>query len=278
MDFSILIKIGIYAVALIFSAGVFLFVYRLLKKAEVGTQKAIGIIDENYKKAGELTDQKIKLSRSGIMYRFGDYNLNPSKYVALRLMVGIIVMAIMFVGGLGTFSLLGVIAGYIGTDLFFKFLNRRDNRDMEKDIYNTYANMKIQLSSGIYIADCLEYTFNTSKNKRYKEALSELILNMSDKTMTSYEAVQIFKNRFDSKQIKKLCSMLNTFVQYGISEVYIADIMTELQAVLTADTLRAEHDVETKTTFVTFILFTLIVIWVAIVMVQSFSGMDMFSM
>lgn len=278
MNYALIIKIAIYVVALVASGFGALLVFNILRKAETGTEKAIASIDDRYKRNGGMTEEKLKLSRLGIMYRFGDYNLNPSKYVTLRLISSLVCTVLLFALGMGPLALIGLPLGYLLVNILFIFLNSRDELDMSKDIYSTYANLKIQLTSGIYLADCLEYTYNIVQNERYKEALRELVLNFSDKTMTSNEAISIFKNRFESKQINKLCSMMSTFVQYGISEAYVNDIMVELQSVLSADTLKAEHDIESKTGFITFILFGLIVGLVFIAMMGTFNGIDIFSM
>lgn len=273
---SILVRIGTYLVMLLIAGAGGLLAFNLAKKGDNAAKKAVSNIDTRLKEKGELSDKKLELSQLGIMYRFNDYNLNPSKYMVLRVAVGLLLTLIAFVLGAKVLSLLGLPLGYLLTNLVFRKLNDRDNDDMAKDVYNTYANLKIQLSSGIYLGDCLEYTYDVARNKRYKEALKELVLNFSDKSMTSAEAIEIFKNRFQSKQINKLCAMMNTFVQYGISEAYVNDIMIELQSVLAADTLKAEHDIESKTGMITFGFFGLIIALVAIAMAQSFSGMSFF--
>ena len=273
-----IIKIILYIVMIFISVFFFSLIFNLLKKLENTAEKSIDKIDERYKKKGQMGKEKKRLSKLGIMYRFGDYNMNPSKYEILRLFIGLLVTAILFLLdiGLGVFSLLGLPVGYFATDYVFKKLNASDNESMSMDIYNTYANLKIQLTAGVYLGDCLEYTYKIVQNKRYKEALREFILNFSDKTLTSTETIEIFRNRFQSKEIDKLCSMMEMFVQYGVSENYLQDIMTEIQSILSADSIRAENGIEQKTGFVIFGFFTMVIILVVIAMAQTFNGITLF--
>lgn len=274
----IFIKIISWLVILFFAVSVFFFIYKLLKKLENTAEKSIDKIDDHYNKKGKMGKEKKRLSKLGIMYRFSDYKMNPSKYEILRLFVGILVTLILFLLELniGFFVLLGIPVGYILTDFIFKRLNIMDNESMSMDIYNTYANLKIQLSAGVYLGNCLEYTYKIVQNKRYKEALKEFILNFSDKTLTSTESIELFRNRFQSKEIDKLCSMMEVFVQYGVSENYLQDIMTEIQSILTADSMRAEHGIEQKTSFVIFGFFVLVVALVIIAMFKTFEGITLF--
>ena len=216
------------------------------------------------------------MSKIGIMYRFGTYDMKPSQYLLLRLAIGILIALLGILLGGGVYSLVAIPIGYFATDFLFKYLNKQDNEAMMMDIYNTYANLKIQLVSGIYIGDCMEYTYKIVQNERYKEALKELLLNFSDKTITSSEAIEIFRNRFNSRNIDKLCAMLSSFVEYGISDSYLQDIMFEVQELLEADEIKSRHDIESKTGMITFAFFVLVVALVAFGMAGSMGGVGSF--
>lgn len=249
---------------------------RALDKGKKKTGELIHAFDMQQMKTGAMSAKQMFMSRYGIMYRMGNYNLLPSQYATIRIACGLVASFL----GLSLFASPLAIAlfpvGYIGIELFFKALNKQDNENMTMDIYNTYANMKIQLSSGVYIGECLEYTYKIVKNERYKEAMKELLLNFSDKTMTSSEAIRLFKNRFECKEIEKLCSMMTTFVEQGISESYMQDIMYEVESLLEADAMKSQHAIESKTGAITFAFFVLVVAMVAFGMVSSFEGIDMF--
>lgn len=269
-------KIGVVVTALFVAYVVFKAMIKALKKGEEVSKDMIHSFDVNIQKKGQMNEKQLYMSKVGIMYRFGTYDMKPSQYMLLRFAIGILIALIGILLGGGAYSLVAIPIGYFATDFLFKGLNKQDNEAMMMDIYNTYANLKIQLVSGIYIGDCMEYTYKIVQNERYKEALKELLLNFSDKTITSSEAIEIFRNRFNSRNIDKLCAMLSSFVEYGISDSYLQDIMFEVQELLEADEIKSRHDIETKTGMITFAFFVLVVILVAFGMAGSMGGVGSF--
>lgn len=269
-------KIGVVVVAIFAAYIVFKAMIEALKKGEEVSKDMIHNFDVNIQKKGQMNEKQLYMSKIGIMYRFGTYDMKPSQYMLLRLAVGILIALLGILLGGGAYSLVAIPIGYFATDFLFKYLNKQDNEAMMMDIYNTYANLKIQLVSGIYIGDCMEYTYQIVQNERYKEALKELLLNFSDKTITSSEAIEIFRNRFNSRNIDKLCAMLSSFVEYGISDSYLQDIMFEVQELLEADEIKSRHDIESKTGMITFAFFVLVVALVAFGMAGSMGGVGSF--
>lgn len=270
-------KAGVFLTALFAAYIVYKFTIKALKKGSDAGQQFIKSIDKNIQKKGDMSKKQLYMSKIGIMYRFGKYDLKPSDYFSVRLLCGILVSAIFYLLA-ESFSMIivGFPIGYFGIDILFKILNGRDNEDMTIDIYNTYANLKIQLSAGIYIGECLEYSYKITKNERYREALKELLLNFSDKTITSSEAVEIFRNRFESREIDQLCAMITSFIDYGLSDSYLDGIMFEVQQLLESDAEKSQQNIESKTGFITFAFFVLVVILVAVNMVGSLDGIGGF--
>lgn len=234
-------------------------------------------IDKSIKESGMMKYQKQKLSKMGVMYRVKDYNLNPSWYIMARIAVGVVCVALL---GLLTenipIALIGLPAGYILTEVYFKRQNEADNKAITMDLYNTYANLKIQMDAGCYIVDSIEYIHKTARHPRYKEALGELILNFSDKTVPMSEAIDIFRDRFDSKDIDKLCALLQSCVLYGAQKTYARDIMGEIQGIILASTLSSEHDIETKAGLINFVFFTILIFITVYSIVSGFGGMEGF--
>ena len=266
--FKILIPISMLAVAVTF----FYVVFSTLKDIYGKKDDIFNKINERYQAAGTMSYKKLMLSRKGVMYRVKNYDLTPGYYLVLKLTVGLIAAALGFLLFMKWYVLLiGFIIGYFGVPLYFKYENNKDNEEMMMDIYNTYANIKIQMGAGIYIRECLEYTYEMVINERYKEALKELVLNFSDKTVSSADAVQIFKNRFDSQEIDKLSALIGSFLQYGLNANHTDDIMTEIQGLIQADTLKKEHDIEMKAEMVTFAFFGVIIAMIVFMIFSSFS-------
>ena len=246
--------------------------------------KLFGLKDEIFRrineydyKKGQLSGKKRELSRLGVMYRVRNYDLNPSYYLILRIGVGFLLAFVLYLLTSNFIWIpIGIIAGYFLTHAYFVYENKKDNDEMIIDIYNTYANLKIQMAAGIYIREVLEYTYSTVNNERYKEALGELILNFSDKTVQSADAILIFRDRFDSQEINKLAALISSFMQFGLNSNHANDIMIEIQSLIQADTLKAEHDIEMKAGIINFGFFTIIILMVTYIVFMSFSMASIF--
>ena len=154
--------------------------------------------------------------------------------------------------------------------------NNQDNKDIIMDLYNTYANLKIQMDAGVYIVDSIEYSYKNATHPRYKEALGELILNFSDKTIPMTDAIEIFKHRFNSKEINKLSALLHSCLIYNASKAYTKDIMNEIQSIILASTLSSEHDIETKADMIKFALFAILILIVVFSVASGFGDMTSF--
>ena len=274
---SLVIQIALYALMIGICAIFFLFLTRMRKSTQDAGKKVATEIDDAIKKRGLMDKYRTTLSKDGIMYRVGNYNLNPSWYICARLGVGILLGLLLYAGlEKAGCIILGIFAGYLLTGMYFRAKNQSDNKEIMIDIYNTYANLKIQLSSGVYLINSLEYAHKVAQNKRYREALGELIVNMSDKTIPMQKAVDIFKDRFDSREIDKLCALLHNCVTYGVSDSYTNDIMGEIQGIILATTLESEHDIESKAGMVNFAFFACIIFLVAFTVFSNLNGIGLF--
>lgn len=273
-----IVKIAKYLAMLGICASFFVCVYRLLKRTVSLGELAKNEVTERIVQDGKASELKLEMSRYGVMYRMENYNLSPTWYVIFRLGVGLGIMALLLLVGVRHILVLAAVpAGYYGVLFLFKKLNEEDNKQMLMDVFNTYANINIQLKVGLYIADALEYTYHVAKNKRYKEALGELVLNMSDKTITMEESVSIFNSRFASEEIDKLCNMIKMILRYGSNAGYSQNLMEEIKSIIHADALRAESDIDTKANMISFAFFAVIIVIVAVTIFTNFSGVDVFS-
>lgn len=278
MTAQLAVKIAIYLVMAAICIFTFLLIMRISYRVGNLGEKITNKVDDTFTKNGTINRYKRKMSRLGIMYRAGNYSLNPSWYITIKATSGII-LGLLLYGLLDRLILIpiGIVVGYFATELYFKHENKVDNKEIMIDIYNTYTNLKIQLKSGLYIGDSLEYSHSVAQNERYKEALGELVLNFSDRTIPMEDAIETFKNRFDSKEIDKLSALLQTFVQYGQNEEYTKDIMTEIQSIILSETMETEHDIETKANTINFAFFTIILAIVGYALIRNFAGLDLFA-
>lgn len=271
---NILIPLLIGIICFIF----FRFTMSLSSKTKQLSEEALEDLEKRVQNSVTGNKMKRYLSQMGIMYRMGDYNLSPVWYYMLRIGLGFLfsILSIFFFEFHITFIIIGFFLGYFGIDLFFKSQNQTDNKEMLMDIYNTYACMKIQLGCGFYILDSLTYAYKLAVHPRFKDALSELISNISNKTIGYEDAVALFKGRFLSEDINKLSSVLLNYTRYGQSEAYMQDIMNEIRGILSAVQMEEKHKTKMKSGMVCFAFFALVIALVFYVMIKDFSKIIIF--
>lgn len=278
--YALLIKLAIYLLA----AGVAFFCFRMFinmfSKAEGASEKAQQAIDDRLKETNKYNYQRLRLSRLGIMYRLHNYEMMPSNYMVLRLTIGgIFAAAVFIIAGMRIPALaLAFLVGYFGCDFYFKHKNKTDNDEMLNDIFNIYLTLKIQLTSKIPIFDALQSCLTMVKNKRMKEALTELVVNLSDKRVSYLDSVEHFSNRFESDSIANLCAFLKSYMQYGVSEKYIEDIMSEINEIATASAMKEEHSIESKANAIAFVYFVAILAVVLYCIAVTLSGTNVFGL
>lgn len=270
----IIVKILTFVVMLIVCGCFFMTIMHLFHKTKDLSERAI---NDEIKKHGGLSSYKKRMSQLGIMYHVGDYDLSPSWYILVRLFVGLLLAFALFSSGVPfPLPFLGIPLGYFLVDFAFQKINERDNKEFLIDIFNTYANLNIQLKSGLFITDALEYSYKNAKNERFKQALGEMILNFSDKTVSMHEAIEIFHSRFYSPEIDNLCAMLQNLLQYGISDSYANDLINEIKTIISASSAKAEHDIESKAGMIILAFFAVIIFIVVIASVSGMSGIELF--
>ena len=267
----ILIKIGIILMMVIICFYVFRSVFSFLSSIAEVTDTVNAAIDTSMKKRKSYKGTQKKLSRQGIMFRFENYDMKPSQYLTFRLFVGLIVgLAPLLIYERFSVILFAICfaVGFFGLDFYFQSKNKSDNKKMLHDLFNIYVTLKIQLSSNIYITNSLQSCREVVINKRLRKALDELIANLSDRTKTYMESVEFFRNRFNSEEINNFCMFLRSYGKYGISEKYLADIMSEISEISMAATLQDEHAIETKSNLINFLFFACVI---AVVIFGAFS-------
>lgn len=234
-------------------------------------------LNKTLKQRGKLDSTRLEMSKKGILYRLGDYNASPAKWTTLRVGVAIISALVGYVLlnkpiALPIFGLVG----FWGINFLYDRQNDHDNDAMLVDIYNTYSTIKIQITAGRFIADAIEQSYKLASNKRYKEALGEYVLNLADKTISMKESTDIFKSRFDNPNIDRLCAMILNFEVYGAKAEYISDIMTQINSIMTAAAMKAEHNIEQKAEMTSFAFFAVIIFLVVYMVGSTMSGLNIF--
>lgn len=282
MSTAELIQIARWVLLTVICGGTFIFVYNLsknfIKGADIARKIAEKEVEERLQKTEGRMGQLLEdMSKYGVMYKFHNYHMNPGMYILFRVVVGLALSFLAYIAGIqNALFLLGIPLGYYGIPQLFKIMNKEDNQKIFVDIYNTYANLSIQMQAGLYITKALEYSYHTAKNPRFKEAMAELILNIADKTITMEESIDIFNSRFCSDEVDKMCVMMKNLMRYGNNESYTKDLLKEVETIIAADSLRSEDKLNSKANLVAFVFFAIVIGMTAVSIVTNVSTGGLF--
>ena len=124
-NISLIIKISSYFVMIIICILFFILLYKLIKKIDISKYRIDKEIDKKYKNDGKISSMKMNMSKMGIMYRVQDYDLNPSWYILVRIMVGVLIGVILYLlTNKMIIIAIGIFAGYIIVPIYFKKKNK----------------------------------------------------------------------------------------------------------------------------------------------------------
>lgn len=269
----LLIKIAKWVILAGVCVSCFIVAYSFFKKTFGGDveKELTREISKKFLSEGRGAQMRLEMSKYGVLYHMENYNLSPGWYLAFRAIIGLALFAGFVIFDVQSpLIILAIPAGYFGTPIVFKLINSSDNKEMLIDIFNTYANINIQLKVGQFVANALEYSYHTAKSKRYREAMGELVLNMADKSMTMEDSIKVFQNRFASNEIDKMCSMLRTLLRYGSNEEFTQDLLDEIKEIIQADALQAQSDIESKASMVSFGFFGVVIMIVVVSVMLNF--------
>lgn len=198
------------------------------------------------------TEQRIALSKNGICYLTGNYDLTPITYsFIIRPFCGLLTVISYYVlsGKLSYIMILLFLAGDIGFDVFIKAHGRGEERQIEWDIYKALTNVRIQLTTGSYLEDSLQMVADGAIHPRFSEAMNELLKNMSDKSKTTAESIEILKTRFCSERVMNFCKILENFITYGQAANIFEDMKSELKDMIDTDAGKTANDIRRRYNF-----------------------------
>ena len=213
------------------------------------TDKVYKKMETTISKRKDIGKLQKKINAKGIPYYLGKKDISPTEYLCIRLVGALIIIGISILLNFdGLVSILMGVLGYIGIDFLMEQLNKRDNENMTNDIYQLFSNLRIQLDAGVYLINALMNCHYGIKNKRLRKAIDELITEMSSSNITSIEAIEHFENKFSNNgNIRNLAVLFKNYINYGVSESYLKDIMNEINDISASEALKAEHDLDNKT-------------------------------
>lgn len=249
-----------------FLAGILLYRlygrFRILQEGNFGQQLYEGAQDlfrERNKDRYEKLHKWLKSVGAGFVIKgFGD----PFMFVAgnLLLMVGtLLIFCLLKDPGTGLLTAVAVVATEI---LMIIMIDQKNNKDMLDDVSFLYDATAIQLASNIYmvqaIANCLVYI----RNKRLKQALSQLCSNLSLGGDVR-AATKDFSEKFRNEYLETFCSVIiQITTETGEAGKLIEDMSKQLMVLRETNFMNQKKTTENKLQFCIigiFIVFTMLI-------------------
>lgn len=245
-------------IAVILSAYLIMFIcffiksFRPVKEKEKKTELSKKNKNRRLNDTNKNTDQRKKLSSTGVCYMVGNYNLSPAVYdLLMRPGCGVLAVGIYYLLAHRTSVLMPVIfiIGDIAFNLFVKAIGRNQEKEIEWDIYKALTNVRLQLTTGAYLEDSLRMVAESAIHPRFAEAMQELIKNMNDKSKTTSESIAILKTRFSSERVMNFCKILETFITYGPVDNVFNDMKEELKSMIDTSSKNTANDIRRRYNF-----------------------------
>ncbi len=272
----------ISSMALVLLVNYIMKIFKTEKKEE-----SINLSKKNRnKKFGDnkkTSEQRIKLSKSGICYIFGNYNMSPAVYsLIIRPLCGLLTAFLYFVlssmsAGISlslTFLctlIFMFVVGDLGLHIVLIYAGKMTERQIEWDIYKALTNIHLRLSTGEYLEDCLTTTAMGSMHPRFREAMDELIKNMHDKSKTMTESIEILKSRFSSERMENFCKILEKFISTGPSDGLFADMNEEINLMVENSSKRTLENIRHRYGFASDYFSIILIIIICMVFNYNFS-------
>lgn len=226
--------------------------YRILRRSEERVKKNDGKYVErmqsstrNYiEKMGKYESTKLFLSQYGANYMMGRHTA-PEEYALINIFLALIVGII----GAVNFGIIGLLAGMLsGYNLLKGILIISNNYDNEKILYDLkgiYDTLKIKTEGGMFLISAIQECYKNARNKRLKDALSELYNELVTKSDVR-EAVDNFNVKFKNKYIDTFCVIIKQSLESGKAVEILSDMSEQLTDMQNAINIKENGRLETQ--------------------------------
>ena len=193
---------------------------------------AIGRADAVYLSADRITAD---LSKYGVMYMMKDYNMEPSVFVTVKMVIAACIGFLFFLLSpspllMLVFFAIGCLIGFFIPDVVIRISNNSDNESMQSDIMSIYVILKIHARAGVYITDSLIECQRSISHPRLKQAINEMNNNILSSRITLEEAVDQFNARFCNEQIDNISVIIKQALRTGRSADLLADLSKQIDS------------------------------------------------
>ena len=241
--------------------------FKLLQEANYG-QQLYQAAEDSFRLGNRDRYEKLQkwLKSIGAGYSVKGFE-DPFQFVTVNLLVS--------VGVLVVFSALSdlltgflVVAALIATELMMLVLiDQKNNREMLDDVSFLYDATAIQLTSNIYMVEAISNCLQYIRNKRLKQALTELCSNLSLGGDVR-AATKDFSEKFHNQYLDTFCGVIvQVTTETGEAGKLIEDMAKQLSVLKETNFASQKKATENKLQLCIigiFIVFTILIFYLCI--------------
>ena len=218
-------------------------------------------------------EMEAKLLSQGIKFRMGS-DFSAFDYLVFRLVLsagaGVIAMFYNVLLFPVAFFLVFVLI-----PIYFAEANSNDNEYMLPDIANLNSLVALQTKNGVFISKVIYECYAVVENKRLKQALLELAIDMETFSSTR-QAAERFRAKFTSPYLDAFAKTLEQVQDSGSSLEFYDDIRSSVASINAAISIRDEAKVKRVAGFFEVLLFVGPVLIVFYILIGMLSGNSIF--
>lgn len=272
------LHICICVLAVVICALVGILLYRFYKKSKELRAEELGkqlyeSLEDSFRENSSGAYQKLQkwLKSIGAEYSvkgFGD----PFSFVVINLLL--FVGTVLLFGLMGKFLAgCGVAALLIITEILVLIaLDQKANREMLNDISFLYDATAIQLSSNIYVAQAVANCLVYIRNKRLKQALTELVGNLALGGDVR-AATADFSEKFNNEYLSTFCNaVVQIAAQTGEAGKLIEDMSKQLAVMKETNFTSRKKATENKLQLCIIGIFIMFTVLIFVLCIVSMTG------
>lgn len=241
--------------------------FKLLQESNYG-QYIYEVAEDSFRQGNRDRYEKLQkwLKSIGAEFAvkgFGD----PFQFVIVNLLL-VVVVAVVFSALSDLFTGLLMAAALIAAEfLVLVLIDQRNNREMLDDVSFLYDATAIQLTSNIYMVEAISNCLLYIRNKRLKQALTELCSNLSLGGDVR-AATKDFSEKFNNEYLDTFCSVIvQVTTETGEAGKLIEDMSKQLSVLKETNFASQKKATENKLQLCIigiFIVFTVLIFYLCI--------------
>ena len=241
--------------------------FRILQEENYG-QRVYEAAEDSFRQGNRDRYEKLQkwLKSIGAEFSvkgFGD----PFQFVVINLLLAVVVLVIFSVLS-DLFTGVLVAAALVATEiLMLVLIDQKNNREMLEDVSFLYDATAIQLTSNIYMVEAISNCLLYIRNKRLKQALTELCSNLSLGGDVR-AATRDFSEKFHNEYLDTFCGVIvQVTTQTGEAGRLIEDMSRQLAVLKETNFASQKKATENKLQLCIigiFIVFTVLIFYLCI--------------